>query len=91
MDRVLVSSISLLFTPYPLMSSSCPHLTPPFSWTSNDPTGFRWIAWISFRICNASLKRGRGDFSRPLEREAKASPTQPEGKPRALVLSVVEG
>jgi hypothetical protein len=26
MDRVLVSSISLLFTPYHLMSSSCPHL-----------------------------------------------------------------
>src|SRR4030043_1419787 len=25
---------------------------------------------------NASLKGGRGDFSRPLEREAKASPTQ---------------
>jgi len=24
---------------------------------------------------NASPKRGRGDFSRPLEREAKASPT----------------
>jgi hypothetical protein len=25
--------------------------------------------------CNPSPKRGRGDFSRPLEREAKASPT----------------
>jgi hypothetical protein len=27
--------------------------------------------------CNASLNRGRGDFSRPSGREAKASPTQP--------------
>jgi len=34
--------------------------------------------------CNASLKRGRGDFSRPLEREAKASPTQRPRESEAL-------
>jgi hypothetical protein len=34
------------------------------------------INLLFWRAGIASLKQGRGDFSRPLEREAKASPTQ---------------
>ena len=37
-----------------------------------------------FGIRNPSHIRGRGDFSRPLEREAKASPTQRPRKSEAL-------
>ena len=34
------------------------------------------ICYIELDSSNPSLKRGRGDFSRPLDREAEASPTQ---------------
>ena len=52
-------------------------LTDRIAWKGAGPEELFVLFFLNpYDQSNASLKGGRGDFSRPLEREAKASPTQ---------------